>query len=73
MPLVKAYADDHVCPVCGKDFICYYKDLWVYKRNWNNKEWIYCSWGCMQKHRRATDEQQAKKPERRGRRKKDDQ
>lgn len=72
MPLVKAYADDHTCPVCGKMFICYYKDMWAYKKNYNGKDYIYCSWSCLQRHRRQVETERARKPERRGRPKKDD-
>ena len=61
----KTYATDRICPVCGKEFICYLNSQWVY-RGFFNGEKLFCSCGCMRKMER--EQQKAK----RGRRKKND-
>lgn len=64
----KLFMDGYVCPVCGKEFVCYMKDMWVYKCGIGTKEYVFCSWGCMQKARREREAELRK----RRRRKKND-
>ena len=35
------------CSVCGKRFIIY--PDWVYKKTYDNREKVFCSWSCMRK------------------------
>ena len=57
----KLYADGYKCPVCGKEFVCYMKDMWAYKGCFGTKELVFCSWGCMQKMRRAHESRRRKR------------
>ena len=61
----KTYATDRICPVCGKEFICYLNSQWVY-RGYFDGEKLFCSWGCM---RKAEAEEEKKQKTKRGRRK----
>ena len=63
----KTYATDRICPVCGKEFICYLNSQWVY-RGFFNGEKLFCSWGCMRK----MEQEKALTQKRTGRRKKND-
>lgn len=65
----KTYATDRICPVCGKEFICYLNSQWVY-RGYFDGEKLFCSWTCMRKMEQ--EHKQARAQKRKGRRKKDD-
>lgn len=64
----KVYASDRICPVCGKEFICYLKEQWTYKGYFDGEK-VFCSWTCM---RKAESEEEKKQKTKRGRRKKND-
>ena len=64
MKTKKIYADSYICPVCGKEFVCGWKELWVYKGYFGGtNDILLCSWTCMRKMETR---------KRTGRRKKDD-
>lgn len=44
------------CPVCGKTFVCYSIAAWTYKRYHKDRNIVFCSWGCLQKHNRMVEE-----------------
>ena len=67
MGLKKVYADERICPVCGKEFICYLKEQWTYKGYFDGEK-VFCSWTCMRK----MEQEKALTQKRTGRRKKDD-
>ena len=64
MGLKKVYADERICPVCGKEFICYLKEQWTYKGYFDGEK-VFCSWTCMRK----MEQEKALTQKRKGRRK----
>ena len=50
------------CPVCGKTFVVYSVAAWTYKRYHKDGNIVFCSWGCLQKHKRMIEEERLKKP-----------
>ena len=57
------------CPVCGKTFVCYSVAAWTYKKYHKDGNIVFCSWGCLQKHNRAIEEERLRKPKAKKRRK----
>ena len=66
MKTKKIYADSYVCPICGKEFVCTWKELWVYKGYFGGtNDILLCSWTCMRK----MEAEKARTKKRKGRRK----
>ena len=40
--------NEHICPVCNKDFIIPNVRTWAYKRQNYSKMYFTCSWKCHQ-------------------------
>ena len=49
---MRSLFDEKRCDCCGKNFVCPDIAAWRYKKTQRRGYLIFCSWSCLEKHRR---------------------